>query len=338
MGSPIINPFAGAANLGFELSTFGPAFSILPNLYNRVGSMFSDRPITTTTATIERLNGTLNIVSSIPRGASAPKVTADKRDMRAVMVPHLAVQDIVTPGEVQDVRAFGSGAAESNAAVLKSKSAKMRRILDQTAEFLACGALKGIVYDADGSVLLNLYDAFNVTQTTVDFVLDSDTTVVIKKVLEVKRDIENNLKGESMSGIRCLCSSTFYDALTTHPEVEKAFAAYMALNQNLADDYRRGFRFGGIVFEEYMGTWTDADGNARPALTANYGICFPEGTSETFVRFVAPGDFMDTANTAGQPYYAKMEPKKFNQGYELWAESNILPLCLRPDLLVTVSI
>jgi hypothetical protein len=140
-----------------------------------------------------------------------------------------------------------------------------------------------------------------------------------------------------MTGIRCLCSSGFYDYLTMHPKVEKAFAAYQALNQNLADDYRRGFRFGGVTFEEYTATWTDKDANARVAITANGAIAFPEGTGNTFKTIVAPGNFVETVNTMGQPYYAKQEPKKFGQGYELWAESNVLPICVRPEVLVTLT-
>jgi hypothetical protein len=49
------------------------------------------------------------------------------------------------------------------------------------------------------------------------------------------------------------------------------------------------------------------------------------------------GNFLETANTMGQPYYAKQEPRKFNAGIDLWAESNVLPICKRPEVLVTVT-
>lgn len=346
MGSPSINPFA-SQEIGFNNSEFAAAFRRLPNLYGRVTGIFTDKPIRTTVAMVERLNGSLNIVASRERGAPADKVTADKRDLLAIKVPHLPVADIVLPDEIQDVRMFGEVAMQSNTAVLNEKQTKMRAILDQTREYLSCGALKGIVLDADGTTLNNLYTTFGITAATnpgdvgkyltLSFGLSDEDADVITKCLNVCRHIEANLRGESMTGFRVLCSSGFFDALTTHPKVEKAFAAYQALNQSLGEDYRRGFRFGKLVFEEYMGSWTDRSGNSRPGIAANEAHAFPEG-STIFRTIIAPGNFSETVNTMGQPYYAKMEPRKFNQGTDLWAESNVMPLCTRPECLVKLTL
>jgi hypothetical protein len=344
----MVDPFA--AN-GFDMAAMTAAINKLPNLYDRVAGIFREAPVNSTAVLVEQSNGTLNIVASRQRGAAADKVTADKRALRALVVPHIPVTDVVLPDEVQGVRAFGSeSATETAASVLARKQQKMKNILDQTREFLACGALKGLILDADGSTIYDLFSEFGIAavdvagtpqvgrKLVVDCALDDDSTIVKTKLMAVKRHIEMNLRGERMTGFRCLCSSSFYDALTTHPEVERAFEAYQALNQNLADDYRRGFRYGNIVFEEYTASWTDKDGAARVAITADKGIVFPEGTGNTFETVVAPGNFIETANSMGIPYYSKMEAKKFGQGYELWAESNILPICKRPEVLVEVTI
>jgi hypothetical protein len=50
----------------------------------------------------------------------------------------------------------------------------------------------------------------------VSFALGTTTTDVKKKCLEVVRHIEDNLRGEFMSGIRCFVSREFFDALTSH--------------------------------------------------------------------------------------------------------------------------
>jgi hypothetical protein len=332
----MLNPFDPT---GYNLLAMTRAITKLPNLYNRVSLIFPEQPINMTIALIEQSNGTLNIIRSRPRGAPADKMIADKRALRSFVIPHIPVEDLVLPDEIQGVRAFGSeNAEETQAGVVATKLQKMKNAIDQTREFLACGALKGIILDADGLVLYNLYNQFGITAKSIDFDFATATSPILKKCLEVKRWIESHLLGETMTGIRCLCDATFYDALTGHAEVEKAFASYQALNQNLAEDYRRGFRFGGITFEEYSATWTDHDGSPRPAITAGHGICFPEGTGNTFETIVAPGNFLETVNTMGVPYYAKMEEKKFGQGYELWAESNCLPICKRPEVLVDVTI
>lgn len=332
----MVNPFDPT---GYTLAAMTAAMRKLPNMYNRVASIFPDRPISQTTALVEQSNGTLNIIRSRPRGAPADKVIADKRALRSFVIPHIPVTDVVLPEEIQNVRAFGSeDAAETQAAVVAAKLQKMKNAIDQSKEFLACGALKGIILDADGAILYNLYNEFGITAQAIPFLLTTNTTIVRNLCHAVSRFIETHLFGETMTGIRCLCSSTFYDALTSHPEVEKAFQNYQIANQNLAGDYRQRFVFGGITFEEYNASWTDHDGNARVAITADHGICFPEGTGNTFETIVAPGNFLETVNTMGLPYYAKMEEKKFGAGYELWAEANVLPICKRPEVLVDVSI
>ncbi len=332
----MLNPFTGT---GYDLAAMTAAINKLPNLYNRTAAIFRPDPVTTTVVHVEQLNGALNIVRTRPRGASPDVVTADKRELRAFLVPHIPIEDVLLPEEYQNVRAFGTeNQAETQANILARKLQKMRNTLDQTQEHLRMGALKGIILDADGTTLYNLYTEFGISQKSVDFELDVDTTEVISKCLAVKRHVEQNLKGESMTGIRCLCSPEFYDALTTHATVKEAFKYYTVLNQNLAEDRRTGFRFGGITFEEYSASWTDKDGNVRKAIEANYGICFPEGTADTFRMVIAPGNFIETANTPGLPYYAKQEQRKFGQGIDIHAESNVLPICLRPEVLVTVSI
>ncbi|MEN6533686.1 MAG: major capsid protein, partial [Bryobacteraceae bacterium] len=79
------------------------------------------------------------------------------------------------------------------------------------------------------------------------------------------------------------------------------------------------------------------DGAARLGIAATSGICFPEGTRDTFSTVVAPGNFLETANTMGLPYYSRQEPKEFGQGIKVWAEGNWLPICKRPEVCVTVT-
>src|SRR3972149_6848603 len=68
------------------------------------------------------------------------------------------------------------------------------------------------------------------------------------------------LKGEFMTGILCLCSQGFFDALTTHAKVKEAYARWRE-GQVLFTDNRTAFTFGGGEVEEYRGQATDAAGN-----------------------------------------------------------------------------
>jgi hypothetical protein len=94
---------------------------------------------------------------------------------------------------------------------------------------------------------------------------------------------------------------------------------------------------GKITFEEYRGQATDPEGNTRRFIEAGEAHVFPLGTLDTFATYVAPADFNETVNTLGQPLYAKQEPRKFERGTDLHTQSNPLPICHRPAVLVKLK-
>lgn len=243
-------------------------------------------------------------------------------------------QSVVLPEEVQGIRAFGSKTeAMAIADVLTDHLTTMRNKHAITLEHLRMGALKGKILDADGSVLYNLFDEFDITEKVVNFGLSTANTNVKAKCLEVVRHIEDSLRGEVMSGIHALVSAEFFDALTNHPSVKEAYERWQE-GAFLRDDFRSGFPFGGITFEEYRGQATDPNGTVRRFIAQGEGHAFPVGTAESFVTYFAPADFNETVNTLGRPLYAKQELRRFDRGTDLHTQSNPLPLCLRPAVLV----
>ena len=136
-----------------------------------------------------------------------------------------------------------------------------------------------------------------------------------------------------MTGVHALVSSEFFDALTGHAKVKEAFERWQE-GAALRNDLRSGFTYGGITFEEYRGQATDPDGNVRRFIAPKEGHAFPMGTLDSFVTYFAPADFNETVNTLGRPLYAKQEPRRFDRGTDLHTQSNPLPMCLRPGVLV----
>ena len=179
--------------------------------------------------------------------------------------------------------------------------------------------------------LYDLYAEFGIEAKTVAFGLDDDDTDVKGRCISVLRHIEDNLRGEFMTRVHALVAPEFFDALTSHPKVEKAYERWME-GAALRDDLRAGFTFGGITFEEYRGQATDPDGVVRRFIAENEGHAFPLGTVETFASYFAPADFNETANTLGQQLYAKQEPRKFERGTDLHTQSNPLPMKLKKRL------
>jgi hypothetical protein len=327
------NPFNNPA---FSTASLTAAINIIPNRYGRLEQLglFTPRPIVGRHAIVEEMHGVLNLLPTLPPGAPGTVGTQGKRKARSFIVPHIPHDDVVLPEEVQGVRAFGSETAtETIASIMARKLETMRNKHAITLEHLRMGALKGQILDADGSVIYDLFAEFQVTQTIINFQLNAGATKVKVKCNEVLRTIEKSLMGEVATGVRVLCSSAFFDALTSHDNVEKAFAFYQQ-GAALVNDTRNGFRFGGLVFEEYVGFATDAAGHVRQFIPDGEAIAFPEGTMDTFATYFAPADFNETVNTPGLPLYAKQEPRKFDRGTDLHTQSNPLPICHRPGVLV----
>ena len=72
-------------------------------------------------------------------------------------------------------------------------------------------------------------------------------------------------------------------------------------------------------------------------IAAGEAHAFPVGTIDTFGTYVAPADFNETVNTLGQPLYAKQDSRKFELGTDLHTQSNPLPMCHRPGVLVKLT-
>lgn len=320
----------------FSLSQLTLAINDTPHVPSRLSQLrlFSEEGISTTSVSIERVGTSLAIIPSAERGSVGRPVTSDKRKMISINSVHLPQVGAVNADEVQNLRAFGKETeVETLQTVVNRKLAKARRNIDITLEYHGIGAIKGQVLDSDGStVLLDIYSTFGLSQQTHDMNLDSDSTKVRLVAIAVKRKIEDALGGLPYTGVRVLCSDTFFDALVGHPAVEKAYTDYLN-GQFLREDNRPGFLFADIYWENYRGAV-----NGSKFITEGKAYAFPEGVPEMFVRYFAPADYNETVNTNGLPYYAKQWPKEGNKGIVLEAQSNPITLNTRPNAVIELSI
>ena len=149
----MLNPFANDA---FELVALTTAINKLPNTFGRVQqlNLMPEEGVRTRTIIIEEMNGVLNLLPTMPVGAPGTLGTHGKRKVRSFVIPHIPHDDVVLPEEVQGIRAFGS---ENELEALSNLMAKKLQVMRQkhslTLEYLRMGALKGVILDADGSVI-----------------------------------------------------------------------------------------------------------------------------------------------------------------------------------------
>jgi hypothetical protein len=326
-------------NEAFNMVSLSNSINLLPNRYGRLEELglFPSRGVRTRTIAVEEQNGVLNLLPTMPVGSPATVGTRGTRRLKSFYIPHIPHDDVVLPEEIQGVRAFGSeNELQVMSTIVTDHLQTMKDKHAITLEHLRMGALKGVVLDADGVELENLYEKFGIVQKVISFALDDEGTDVKAKCLEVLRYVEDNLMGELMSSLHCLVSADFFDALTSHPEVKEGYNRWQD-GLALRSDMRKGFTFAGITFEEYRGRASRADGTVVKFIDDGDGHCFPLGTLSTFFTYFAPADFNETVNTQGLPLYAKQEIRKFERGVDIHTQSNPLPLCLRPSVLVKLT-
>jgi hypothetical protein len=274
----------------------------------------------------------------VPLGGPATVAGRDTRAMRSFTVPWIPHDDVITPQDIQGVRGFGvADAADPLATVMERKLTRMRIKHAQTREFMEVNALRGIVRDGAGTTLYDYFAEFGITRLETDFVLGTASTNVQAKIRAVLRQVETELKGETMSGVLALVSPEFFDKLIGHAKVEDAWKYFSSTGaQPLREDTRRRFPFGGIVFEEYNATVTLSTGATETLIPAGEGIAFPLGTTDTFVTFGAPANLVETVNTVGLPIYARQLARPDGSAIDVKTEASILPVNKRPRLAVRI--
>lgn len=332
----IVNPFDAG---GFTLAEMTAAIQLLPNPYGRVGQLglFAPEPIPQRNVIIESIEGELRLLPAVAPGAPATVGSTDKREVRSFAVPHIPHNDVVLPEEVQGVRGLGLAAGEDPlVTVMTRKLARMRAKHAQTLEYMRVNALLGVTKDGAGNTIYDWHAEFGLAKKSVDFLFGASNADMMPRCTEVARHIEDNLKGEMMTSIHALVSPEFFDRLVAQKGVKEAYAFYQgtAGTNPLRDDVRRGFRFGPILFEEYFGTVTLANGSTARLIPAGEGVAFPLGTLDTFRTYFAPANLMEAVGTYGQELYAYQIARPNGTGIDIYTQSNPLPIVKRPALTV----
>jgi len=316
----------------FNLTKLTASITELHYKPGKIGEMnlFEEDGLTTTSAVIEHYEGVLNLVPVAQRGAPAKSVNDNKRKVIALPIPHIPQRATILAAAAQNVRAFGTEDQLSGLQTIIDRRLQiMKRNLEYTVESHRLSAIMGKYYDAAGNQV-SLYSTFGVSQKTLSFGLDKDTTEVTNKISALVDEIENALGGLAYDDIVVICAPDFYDALIVHPKVKETYLNYSAAANIRGDKMLNSFVHNGVQFIRYRGT-TDVkvpDGTA---------YAFPRGVADLFITRYAPADYVETVNTVGLPYYAKMDTMDFNKGYELEAQSNPLNICTRPKAVVKLT-
>lgn len=338
---PMIDAFSGSA---FRASVLTDAINVVPNTYGRVRELglFRGRSIPTTTFYIEFKNGVLNLLQTSPRGGNAGTVgRSPKRNIRDYRVFHIEHDEFIYADDIQNVRAYGSeNQLQGLQELITDKLDTLVNKFDITEEWHLVNAIQGQLLDADGSSLFNAFTDFGVSQTSIDFTFATGTTDMGQRLIQVARHMEDNLLGETMTGVHALVGSTWFDRFISHPSIAEAYKYYASVQEPLRQDVRRSFTHKGVTIEEYRGRATFLNPNdtvtTRAFIADTEARFFPLGTRQTFLNYYGPADFVNDANKPGQRLAIKLlpDPSGKDKFVGMHAQMNPFALCTRPALLV----
>ncbi len=342
---PSLNVFEQDA---FGVTSLTDAINAVPFTPGLAGQaiQWNERGVSTTSIMIEQVDGTLKLLNPTPRGGSGETKAKDKRTVRSLLVPHYQHDDAINADEVQGVRAFGSETeVQSVQGLVNQRLAEaVSSVLDPTLEYQRVGAVKGIILNADGSTLYNLFTEFGVSQVSeIDFDLDgaSDTGAVRGVCGDAVIAAHDELGGLPSSGmLGAFCGKNFFKSLLANIEVRNSYKG-TPMAQVLREGYilpngqkmYGAFEFGGIVFMAYRGK-----NGSTPFIADDSVHMFPLGVPNLFRTVYAPADYVETVNTLGLPRYAKQWMSQNGKRIEMESQSNALSYCTRPRVLLQGTI
>lgn len=313
----------------------------MPYLPGQVGALnlFAEAGVASTTIAIDERNGVLSLVKTTQRGAPGVQNTTGKGKTRSFKVPHVQLDDTIMADEVQGVRVLGSQDQTAGVQqVVNDRLSEMVLKHDLTLENLRLGAIKGLILDADGSTLFDLFAEFGISaNATVDFNLDAGSPasgILRKTCAGVIRTIAEKLGGVPFSGVHALCGKTFMDDLIAHKEVVESYKGTPQAQELRNNGAFQVVRFGGIDFEEYRGVSSTVVGGTGVGVADTEAHFFPVGVPGLFRQWNAPADLVETVNTIGLPRYARQYAMQNGKGVNLETQMNPLAICTRPEALV----
>jgi hypothetical protein len=325
----------------------------VPNLYGLINTLniFPSVGSISTLVRIQRENGVLAVLPAKERGAPASVGERKRGDTLFFEIPHFPHIDKIGPDDIQGV--LTQVAAADQPTTFDLELAKLLIAIRNkhaiTREWLRMSALKGLLLDGDGATVYDLFAEFGVTKKTVHFDLDDDDTDIEAKCNELIQHIQTNLLGEVASGVRAIVSTRFFDKFTSHKRVRELYLATiraldLANTQRVAEGGQLGrrFRHQQVEFVEYIGVApvknkTTGVLEAKAFVEAGKGHAYPMGTMSTFATYDAPPNHLERVNRPGLEVFISPKVLDHGEGVELKSESNPLPICKRPEVLVEID-
>ncbi len=338
-----MNVFRQDAFSAIQLSAAIDRMDYLPNTLLDMPGLYEPDPVRTDVIWIEDRKTGAVILPFSPRGAAPHQTGGDKRNARSYQTLRFADSSRVTASELMGIRRFGDEIALKDLQdEVGRRQFKIKRNFGLTKEFHLFNLVTGakVVDPASGSTIIDWSQEMGQTiPAAINFDLSnaSPATGAVRKLCtQVRRSIQVNLKGVAQpTSIVGICGDTFWDNLTSHPEIEKTYLNWAAA-ADLRNDHGKewsAFRYGEITFINYRGSDADDANGVSLGVGSKNVKFFPLGTG-IFRWALSPGEKFEHLGTLGQETYSEMLiDRDRDQWADVEAYSYPLPICTQPAAL-----
>lgn len=327
-------------NDAFTMASMTSAIDRVPTNPGTLGQLklFNSHPIRNVVVGIEERAGKLSLIKTSLRGAPVEQGTGKKSKLRYFETTRVAKGDTIQASELQFIRQFDTEnqikQVQAELAMRMTGPDGLLADVDYTKENMRLGAIQGKFMDSDGSVIYDYFDEFSiVANTEIAFNLAVSADGVLRELIQknVIRPMRQKAQGARYTGVKALCSASFFDALMKNPEVRATFEGIpeQVWLRNTYDG--QSFDFGGVEWVEYVGD----DANSEVKIADDTCRFIPTGVGNGVFEVVySPAESFDDIGTLGKDVYAYTLPdEKRNRFVELEVASYPLFMCKRPDLL-----
>lgn len=321
----------------------------IPNTYGMLNelNLFPSEGLGTRIVEITFKDGELVVLAADEPGQPGQMNERETENSIFVKIPHFPMLDKIGPEDFQGLLEVlnGTRVPKSFDRELAKRLQNIRLNHAITREFVRIGAMKGLIQDGKARTLYNLFTVFGIVKKVVHFDLGNANSDIAGKCNEIFDYYAENLKGETMSGVLATVSKEFFSKLIVHPKVEKFWQqteGFRAMSNIPRGPYGRTFEFGNITFREYIGYFPlrQADGSkvSARAIDAEKGHVVPTGTTNAMRTFDGPVHHIDHVNEAPEgEVFISEKVLDHGRGVELNSQSNVLPICKRPELLIEID-
>ncbi len=333
----------------FKQADFVEGITNTPLQYGYINSRndFNVKSTNQTAIIFDKDYSTTTLLPQTNRGDKAATQGRERNaDTFALKLAYFKHADRLTGDDIQSWRTPGSTMDKTLAKATAEKMEDMKRNWNQTQEYMKLQAKKGIFKTPDGIVMANMFTEFNVTQTSIDFVLGTPGTNVDSKIRALKKAVSTNvMNGGAISGIEVLVDPSFFEKLISHAEIKEAYKYFASspnpLRDNLTQYEKWGimdyFTYKGVNFVSYDATFNLPNGTTEVAFAANTGIATAMGVKDLFRGYNGPSAKLSAANDQGQEIFMRTYVDERDEFVEFEMEAAPLYFCTRPASLVAVT-